>query len=272
MAGESAPAQAGVYVYGILPPDIELTGEQAGVGDPPGLIRLIHACQLAALVSDVDLAGPLGTPGDLRAHQEILDQCAAALPMLPMRFGAVLASDDAVASELLEPHKEEFAAALDGLEGRAQYVVKGRYDEDIILAEVLADSPQAERLRSAIADADPVATRDARIALGELISLAIAARREADTRALGDRMDGFCAASLVREPTHELDAVHVAFLLDEEQASRQEEIVAALADHWDGRVQLRVLGPMAAYDFVGTAGTGADMDSISIEVATGEGG
>lgn len=256
VAEESAPAQAGVYVYGILPPDIELSGEQGGVGEPPGLLRLIHGSNLAALVSDVDLGRPLGTPGDLRAHQEILDQCAAALPVLPMRFGAVMASDDAVADELLEPHHEEFAAALDGLEGRAQYVVKGRYDEDMILAEVLADSPQAEQLRRAIADADPVATRDARIALGELISLAIAARREADTRALGDQMEGFCAASLVRDPTHELDAVHVAFLLDEEQARRQSEVMATLSEQWGGRVQLRVLGPMAAYDFVGTAGAG----------------
>lgn len=251
MAGESASRQAGVYVYGILPPDVELAGEQSGVGDLPGPLRLIHAGELAALVSDVDLTNPLGTPSDLRAHQEILDRCAAAVPVLPIRFGAVLASDDAVARELLESHQEEFTAALDGLEGHAQYVVKGRYDQDVILAEVLADSPQAERLRAAIQGADPVATREARIALGELISLAIAARREADTRTLGELMDGLCEASLVREPTHELDALHVAFLLDEEQASRSGEVVAELAEHWDGRVQLRVLGPMAAYDFVG---------------------
>lgn len=29
MAAEPGSAQAGVYVYGIFPPDIELTGEQA---------------------------------------------------------------------------------------------------------------------------------------------------------------------------------------------------------------------------------------------------
>jgi hypothetical protein len=261
MAAESAPAHAGVYVYGIFPPDIELARAQTGVGDPPGALRLIRDGDLAALVSEVDPGSPLGTPDDLRVHQEILDRCAAAMPVLPMRFGAVLASADAVVGELLEPHREEFAAALGELEGHAQYVVKGRYDQAVILAEVLADSPEAERLRGEIRDADlaaadPAATRDARIALGELVSQAITARREADTRALGDLMDELCAASLVRDPTHELDAVHVAFLLDEKQAGQLDEVVADLAAEWDGRVELRVLGPMAAYDFVGSLGSG----------------
>lgn len=256
MAAESVTAQAGVYVYGIFPSDIELAGEQSGVGDPPGLLRLICSGDLAALVSEVDLASPLGAPEDLRAHQEILDRSAAAVPVLPMRFGAVLASDDAVASELLEPHREEFAAALGELEDRAEYVVKGRYDQDAILAEVLADDPEAERLRGEIRGADPAITRDARIALGERLSQGIAARREADTRALGDRMNGLCAASLVRDPTHDLDAVHVAFLIDVDQAGQLDEVVADLAAQWGGRVNLGVLGPMAAYDFVGTADPG----------------
>lgn len=253
-AAEPAPAQAGVYVYGIFPGDVELAGEQAGVGDPPGLLRLVRGADLAALVSEVDLARPLGTPDDLRAHQQILDRSAAVLPVLPMRFGAVMTSDEAVVSELLEAHREEFAAALDGLEGYAQYVVKGRYDQDVILAEVLAGDPEAERLRTRIGGVDPAATRDARIALGELVSRAVTARREADTRALGNRLNGLSAASLVRDPTHELDAVHVALLLDASQAGQVEEVIADLASLWNGRVELRLLGPMAAYDFTAAGG------------------
>jgi hypothetical protein len=254
MAAEAAPVQAGVYIYGIFPADVELSGEQSGVGTPPGLLRLVRGGEVAALVSEVDPANPLGTPDDLRAHQSILDRSAAVLPVLPMRFGAVMTSDDAVVSELLEPHQEEFAAALSGLEGHAEYVVKGRYDEDAILAGVLAGSPEAQQLRAQIRDADPAATRTARIALGELISQAITARREADTRTLGDRMAGLCSASLVREPTHDLDAVHVAFLLSQDQAGGLQEAIDDLASQWNGRVRLRVLGPMAAYDFVGTVG------------------
>jgi hypothetical protein len=251
--GTGPGEQQGVYVYGIFPGDIELDDQISGVGDPPGEVRIVRSGDLAALVSDVDVSRPLGTPGDLAAHKEILDASAAGVPVLPLRFGAVLASEDAVARELLDPHHDEFADALDELDGRAEYVVKGRYDENAILEEVLAENREAARLRDKIRGADPDATRDARIRLGEIISSAVAAKREQDTQTLGDRMADHCAASLVREPTHERDAVHVAFLVDADHEEGFQQVAGDLARSWEGRVSLRLLGPMAAYDFVGMA-------------------
>ena len=40
--------------------------------------------------------------------------------MLPLRFGAAMATLEAVAGELLAVHHERFAAALAELEGRAE--------------------------------------------------------------------------------------------------------------------------------------------------------
>src|SRR4051794_18882804 len=93
--------KTGAYVYGIVPGDVELNSGVHGVGNPPGEIRLVRSGDLAALVSDVDTTKPLGTPEDLRAHAEILDGTVTGAPVLPSRFGAVLASDEAVANELL---------------------------------------------------------------------------------------------------------------------------------------------------------------------------
>jgi Gas vesicle synthesis protein GvpL/GvpF len=243
----------GTYVYGILPADIELAEEVPGVGNPPGQLRVIRYGSVAALVSDVDLSRPLGTPDDLSAHEQVLDGSAAEVPVLPMRFGAVLTDDDAVADDLLAGHEDELAAELARLEGRAEYIVRGRYDEQAIVAEVLSESREAARLRAQIAGKDPDATRDARIRLGEMISGLVAEKREQDTLALGEQMEGRAAASVVRDPTHERDAVHVAFLLDRSQDAGLQEAVAELAKAWEGRVQLRLLGPLAAYDFVGAA-------------------
>jgi hypothetical protein len=246
--------ETGIYVYGILPADIELTSdEMLGVGDPPGQVRVIRSDGLAALVSEVDLSGQLGSPDDLTAHKEILDATATELPVLPLRFGAVLTDEDAVAEELLAANEDEFAAALDELEGKTQYVVKGRYLEEVILDEVLSESRRAARLRDKIRGQDADLTRDDRIQLGEIINEAVTAKRDEDTRALGDAMEGHCVASLVREPTHELDAAHVAFLVDAEQEGEMERVLEDLADDWEGRIEVRLLGPMAAYDFVGIA-------------------
>ena len=243
--------KAGVYIYGILPGDVEMAADMPGVGDPPGQVEVVRSGDLAALVSEVDLSRPLGSPEDLSAHKEVLDGSAVGAPVLPVRFGAVVASEDAVKDELLEPHHDEFAAALRELDGRAEYMVRARYVEQAILKEVLSENREAARLQEEIRGGDEDATRDARIQLGEIISEAITAKREKDTQALLDAMADKCVTSAVREPSHELDAANVAFLMDTSREKDIEQVIDDLADNWDGRVELRLLGPMAAYDFVG---------------------
>lgn len=249
--------QTAVYVYGILPGDIEVEGGATGVGDPPGEVRVIREGDLAALVSDVDVSKPLGRPEDLSAHEELLDSVAAEVPVLPLRFGAVVTGDDGVAQELLAANHDEFAAALRQLEGHAEYVVKGRYVEQAILREVLEEDEEAAQLRDQIKAADPDATRELRMQLGELINEAVTAKREQATRAVGDAVEGHVTASVVREPSHELDAVHAAFLVASDAADGLEKAVSRLARDWDGRIELRLIGPIAAYDFVGAPAAGS---------------
>ena len=65
-------------------------------------------------------------------------------------------------------------------------------------------------------------------------------------------------ASVAREPAHELDAVHVAFLLAVDQEPEAERVIEELAHAWEGRIEVQLLGPMAAYDFARTAQPKAD--------------
>lgn len=249
-----------VYIYGIMPGDVELEPGTTGVGDPPAEVRIVRNGDLAALVSDVDTDKPLGRPEDLYAHEELLDSSAADVPILPLRFGAVVSSDDAVAEELLGAHHDEFTAALEQLEGHAEYVVRGRYVEDEILRDVLSEDPRAAQLRDQIKGADEDATRELRMQLGEIVSDAVDARREQDTRAVGAALEGHVAASVVRPPSHDLDAVHIALLVESGAADDMEEALQRLADDWSGRIDLQLTGPLAAYDFVGV-GTLPDQES-----------
>jgi gas vesicle protein GvpL/GvpF len=243
--------QTGTYVYGIVPADVELNSGVRGVGNPPGEITLVRSGDLAALVSEVDVTKPLGTPEDLQAHQEILDAVVTETPVLPLRFGAVLTGEDAVATELLEANHDEFAEILPQLEGSAQFVVRGRYAEEAILAEILSENSAAARLADRIRGADPEASRKLRIQLGEIVNNAVADKRQADTHLLMSAMKGHCMASVTRDATSELDAVYAAFLLNAGQAAELERVLADLSDRWSGRVELSILGPMAPYDFVG---------------------
>jgi hypothetical protein len=246
-----APA-TGSYVYGVVFADDAAGKHTRGVGDNPGLEFVRHE-RIAALTSEVDLNRPLGTPDDLIAHERVLDAAAARGPVLPMRFGSVMTSGDAVKGELLADHYDELVAALDDLKGRAEFVVRGRYAQDVILTEVLRENPDAARLADDIRGKDSTVTMDARIRLGELVSAAIAAKREADTAVLAEALAPDCAGVLVREPTHDTDAAYLALLADRDCQAVIEKKLSRLAEKWEGRVGLELLGPLAPYDFVMSA-------------------
>lgn len=244
------PHPTGIYVYGIVPADVETEGDAVGVDD--SRVSTIRHGDVAALVSEISVDRPLGKPADLQAHARLLDGTARVAPVLPLRFGAVLTDADAVKDELLTAHADEFAAAMEQLEGKAQFVVKGRYVEQALLWEVIGENEQASALRETIRDQPEAATRDARMALGEIVANAIVAKREDDTRTVVDALDSLADSVKVREPTHEEDAAHVAVLVEVARQDELEHAVGALAEQWDGRVEMRLLGPLAAYDFVMT--------------------
>ena len=249
-ADESA-ADTAVYVYGVVPSDVEIDPEAKGVGDPPTAVGLVTHGSVAALVGEIPLGSRLGTPEDLVAHAEVLDGAAAEVPVLPLRFGAVMVDRSAVVQELLAPHEQRFSDTLESLEGRIQLVVKGRYVQDTVLREIIGELPEARRLQERIARVPEEASQDDRIALGELIAANIEARRTADTRRFAELLDGLGIAYAVREPTHEFDAVHIACLLKREDEGRLLHECARFARDNEHRIDMQLLGPMAAYDFVG---------------------
>jgi len=242
----------GIYVYGIVPADVEVEPSAQGVGNPPANVEVIREGDIAALVSPVPTDQPLGKPECLQAHARLLDGTASVAPVLPMRFGAVMTDEESVAEELLRENHDEFAEALHALEGHAQYIVKGRYDEDTILREVISESADAQGLRQEMAGMSEDAARNSRMALGEIVVNAIDSKRAADTEAVVKVLDNLAKQVNVRQPTHELDAVNVAFLAEVDQQEELQAKVDDLAENWDGRVELRLLGPLAAYDFVVT--------------------
>lgn len=251
MISDTETAQDTVtYVYGIVPADVETEPNARGVGDPPSPVEIIRHGDIAALVSEISAARPFGRPEDLTAHARLLDAVAAVVPVLPLRFGSGMTNRDVVAVELLANNYDDFLAILRELEGMTQFVVTGRYVEEVILKEVLADSPQMSRLRERTRKLSENEGRDEKIVLGEGINKAIGLKRIADTGAMRDALEPLCAEITEREAAHELDAVNLACLGETGKRGAIRDAVEEFANRHEGRIELRLLGPMAPYDFV----------------------
>ncbi|AVT28678.1 gas vesicle protein GvpFL [Plantactinospora sp. BC1] len=241
--------ETGLFVYGIVPSDVEPTPDAAGIGDPPGEVAAIRHGELAALVSEVGLAEPLGRPADLRAYQELLDGTAVVAPVLPVRFGTVVTGPDAV-TELLGNHHDGFVAALDGFEDRVEYVVHGRYHEEPLVEELLAAAPQAAELARQVHGQPEAASRQQRLRLGEMLSQAVELRREAENRHVLDAVAPLVVESTARPPSNELDAVNLAFLVDSARVDEFVDVLEEYAGRHRDLIRMRLLGPHAPYDFV----------------------
>ncbi|MEV0429837.1 GvpL/GvpF family gas vesicle protein [Micromonospora sp. NPDC050495] len=239
----------GLFIYGIVPSDVEPTPDAEGVGSPPGEVIAIRHGELAALASAVGLEEPLGRPADLTAYERLLDGTAAVAPVLPVRFGTVVTGEDAV-EDLLAAHHDRFAAALDEFADRLQYTVHGRFDEQEFIGGFLAENASAAALADEVRGRPEAESREQRIRLGEMISQAVELRREAENRDLADAVGRAAVAEAPLPPSHELDAVRVAFLVAEED---EDEFVRAVEDFAEQRrdlIRMRLIGPLAPYDFV----------------------
>jgi len=120
--------------------------------------------------------------------------------------------------------------------------VKGHV-EKAILREVIDENAQASDLRDTVRDQPEDATRDARMALGEIVSNAIVAQRDEDTAKVVEALTSLAGLVNVREPTHEEDAARVAVLVEVARQEELENVVGALAEEPTGRTVSQMADP-----------------------------
>lgn len=236
------------YIYGVVPADAVLPEGLRGLG-PSGTVSLVADSKVAAVVGDVPLDRPLGTRDDLIAHESVVDAVAGATTILPMRFPAVI-EESGVVEELLGPNEEYFLRVLADLEGRVQYTVKGRYEQDVVLREVLEHDQELRALQERVRTLPEDASYYDRVKLGELVVAALEERREADAADLYDRLEALAVAVVAHPPAQPEDVIDAALLIDRADVEAFGEAVEALGDAWSGRIRFRLLGPLAPYDFV----------------------
>jgi hypothetical protein len=236
------------YVYGVLHADARLPGDLTGIAG--GKVFLVRRGDLAAAVSEVSPVQALGTRDDLLAHEAVVEALANETTTLPLRFGAVVTTADALAEEMLGPHEDWFLDVLDDLSAAREFAVSGVYVEDVVLREVLREDPETVRLRERIRELPEDAAYYDRIRLGELIVKALDDKRQADTDELITALEPYATAVAPRAPAGEDTAADAAFLVTDRRLPEFEQAVDRLGERWSGRVRLRMVGPLAPYDFV----------------------
>ena len=242
-----------VYVYGVLRsmerPAITEQGVDAST------VGAVEHVGLAALKSPASAAMVAG-PRDVRAHWRVLDQALQHATVIPLRFGTVMESDEVVRDRLLRPNSERLNALLEQFAGLVQVGVTGRYDERLLLTQIVRGSPAIAALREQLRGApDGKGSHAQRIKLGELVAAEVRRRGEDDAQtALATLEPAAVAATQELAPAGA--PFKLAFLVDRDRPERFDRAVANLRRRLGGRIAIRYVGPLPPYSF-------ADVDLVS---------
>lgn len=236
------------YVYGLVEAGHELPDGLEGLG-PSGEVRTVEHDGLAAIVGDVPQDRALGTRADLLAHEAVVDTVAQAATVLPMRFPAVI-DDAGIVDELLAPHRDEFLTILGQLDGKVQYTLHGRYEQDVLLEEILEENDEIRALNDRVRELPEDVGYQDRIRLGELIVAELDERAAADAGDVEDRLRPFAEDVSITPSPQPDQVITAAFLVARDRAAEFEEAVEELGNDTHEWLRLRLLGPLAPYDFV----------------------
>lgn len=233
------------YVYGVVRPSSQ-PPRRTGIAGAP--LELVRSGDVAALVSEVPAEDELRVGReDVLTHAQVLEEVIKEEAVLPMRFGVVVSD---VEDGLLQRHREALAELLDELEDMVELHLRATYDEDTVMAEVVAENPKIQSLREELRDQPEDATYYARISLGELVAAALEGKRERDAEQILAALGDLAAAVEVGEGGHERVALSASFLVRRDLVDQFDRAVDRLGEQFAGRVHFRYTGPLPPHSFV----------------------
>jgi len=241
--------QRNLWVYGIVPADASLE-EIERRSDRLPKVEVVEAGDLAAIVGDAPEEDAKATRDQALAHARVLEAAVADTSVVPFRFGIIVGADDEIATELIEPRRDEFKQLLDRVDGRVQMVLKVYYDEDTVLREIVDSDEEVKQLREAMKETPEEATRDVRVQIGERVNNALEERRQRDSAEIAEQLKGVSVAGTAEGLEKEFMVVNAPFLVERDKLEEFEEAVDGFAQERQDRMHFRLLGPMPAYNFI----------------------
>lgn len=239
----------GLLVYAVVRPGEHDTLPSDGIDHEP--LRLVVHGSVAAVVNEIALERPPGRRAELVAYSNVVDALLTGGVVAPVQFGSVLPDEPSLVEEFLAPNEHYFSDLLDQLAGRSQFNVRASYQDDVVLAEIVADDPVVAELQARTRGRTDDAVFADRVRLGELVSGAMDAKREIDTAALCDAIVPLTDAHALTVGSGLEVVFDLKVLVADDRRAEFEERLEDLAEVVHERMRIRLVGPVAPYDFVG---------------------
>jgi len=246
---DQATGPTGLYVYGIVEDRAgRVPDGLAGVED--ARVELLPHDGVAAVVGRIHVERPPGRRADLMAHSRVVEALDDRGPVVPVQFGSVLADEDSVIGDLLEPDAEQWRGLLKALTDRRQFNLRCTYNEAAVLQEVMTEDPEVAALSARTRALPEDVTYAERVRLGERVARGVEGKRAQDSALVLDLVLPHAVSYSLRDRGGVDHLLDVAFLVGDDRRAAFEDALEQLAEAMHERARFQLVGPVPPYDFV----------------------
>ncbi|HEY1348236.1 MAG TPA: GvpL/GvpF family gas vesicle protein [Ktedonobacteraceae bacterium] len=242
---------SGIYIYGIIPASGPGDFGDIGIGDCR--VRTIVCGQVAAVCSESPLVvyetlARERTVRDLVVHQRVIEKVMSACTILPVKFGTMVTSEQEV-GDFLHEGSVLLAATLAEMQGQVELDVIASWELSRVLPQLYRKNRQLQEKQQEIAQSSQGVGLEEKVALGKLVSQALAEHRAHYRQQLLQVLARAATDTCLHGVVGDDMILNAAFLLQSRRQERFHELVQGLDQRLEDALNFRVVGPLPPYSF-----------------------
>ena len=212
-------------------------------------VYTITNSRVAAVVSG--LAGSKIRPerANLKAHQAVLKCLMADTTPLPMAFGTIAASPEAI-RRILVRNQDGFQEQLQRVAGRVEMGLRVAWDVPNIFEYFVNTHAELRLARDRLMGARHESTQEEKIELGRMFDRLLNEDREDHTRKVERALAPLCVEFKSNQCRNEHEVINLACLVGRDAQEAFSAGVFAAAKLFDNNFAFDYSGPWAPYNFV----------------------
>jgi len=245
-------ATTGRYLYGLIRSDEEVEFGAIGLAHDggPGRVRTVLVDSMGAVLSDFTVGGRLlPLRKNLEPHNQVLREVMRTTTVVPMTFGHVARSDEAI-KKLLRLHREAIGTQLDRVAGCVEMGLKVKLDVENVYDHVVRIDPELKARRDQVFGPGAQAGQNEKMELGKLFEERLNQERDDQTDRLLEMLRGSVREAKVNPPKGEKMLMDAAFLVDRSGQKAFEARVYEVAEAFPPELVFDLSGPWAPFHFV----------------------
>jgi len=237
----------GIYVYAVIGGKSAVEYGAAGL-DGAEIYR-IYENDMAALVSRTERSRVRPERRNLAAHNGVLRRALEEEAVLPMAFGLIASSEEAV-KDLLSRNRQALREQLSHVSGKIEMGLRVQWDVPNVFEYFVNTRPDLREARDNVGDVRE-ASHAEMLALGQLFERMLNDDRERHFESVFEVLSRNGLEVKRSTPRNEREVMNLACLVPKTLQNEFETIVGEAAAPFDSHFIFDINGPWAPHNFVG---------------------